>query len=233
MVRFNMNQTCSNSLLQTGNSCQGESSLKGILPNHRYYKDDSCWSADLKSMATEDIISIGNFMEVLVLNHYVLVKKILSSLCNESMHRREIHLDVAGTSRFNPSVTDRTVQGVQLDTFTAKVPSSRKTITERPPNENVDLFRNDITSPSGRTLTLFRQESTVDKMTGATDRERMPTYCPSPGVFEIITFPVESKGRRNKLHELSSYPINLGMDMKDELSILVDRTISAPQEIAL
>ncbi|GJZ18007.1 hypothetical protein Tco_0554130, partial [Tanacetum coccineum] len=43
----------------------------------RYYKDDSCWSADLKSKATEDIISIGSFMEVLVLNHYVLVRKIL------------------------------------------------------------------------------------------------------------------------------------------------------------
>nr|GFA06742.1 hypothetical protein [Tanacetum cinerariifolium]GFA07129.1 hypothetical protein [Tanacetum cinerariifolium] len=79
---------------------------------------------------------------------------------------------------------DLFLYGVQLDTFTAKVPSSRKTITERPPNENVDLFRNDITPPSGRTL--FRQESTVDKMTGATDRERMPTYCPSPGVFGIV-----------------------------------------------
>ncbi|GJY22840.1 ribonuclease H-like domain-containing protein [Tanacetum coccineum] len=44
----------------------------------RYYKDDSCWSADLKSKATKDIISIGNFMEVLVLNHYVLVRKIFS-----------------------------------------------------------------------------------------------------------------------------------------------------------
>ncbi|GJT82928.1 hypothetical protein Tco_1057270 [Tanacetum coccineum] len=43
----------------------------------RYYKDDSCWSVDLKSKATEDIISIGSFMEVLVLNHYVLVRKIL------------------------------------------------------------------------------------------------------------------------------------------------------------
>ncbi|GJV99543.1 hypothetical protein Tco_1554795, partial [Tanacetum coccineum] len=42
----------------------------------RYYKDDSCWSKDLKSKATEDIISIGSFMEVLVLNHYVLVRKI-------------------------------------------------------------------------------------------------------------------------------------------------------------
>ncbi|GJZ28542.1 hypothetical protein Tco_0573189 [Tanacetum coccineum] len=30
-----------------------------------------------RSKATEDIISIGSFMEVLVLNHYVLVRKIL------------------------------------------------------------------------------------------------------------------------------------------------------------
>ncbi|GJT03210.1 hypothetical protein Tco_0824379 [Tanacetum coccineum] len=36
----------------------------------RYYKDDSCWSVDLKSKATEDIISIGSFLEALVLNHY-------------------------------------------------------------------------------------------------------------------------------------------------------------------
>ncbi|GJT56908.1 integrase, catalytic region, zinc finger, CCHC-type containing protein [Tanacetum coccineum] len=46
----------------------------------RYYKDDSCWSADLKSKTTEDIISIGSFMEVLVLNQYVLVRKILRAL---------------------------------------------------------------------------------------------------------------------------------------------------------
>ncbi|GJU74457.1 hypothetical protein Tco_1265862 [Tanacetum coccineum] len=45
----------------------------------RYYKDDSCWSADLKSNTTKDVISIGSFMEVLVLNHYVLVRKILFS----------------------------------------------------------------------------------------------------------------------------------------------------------
>nr|GEW87830.1 hypothetical protein [Tanacetum cinerariifolium] len=42
-----------------------------------YYKNDSCWSADLKSKTTEDIISIGSFMKVLVLNHYVLVRKVL------------------------------------------------------------------------------------------------------------------------------------------------------------
>ncbi|GJX68429.1 retrovirus-related pol polyprotein from transposon TNT 1-94 [Tanacetum coccineum] len=45
-----------------------------------YYKDDSCSSADLKSKTTEDIISIGSFMEVLVLNHYVLVRKILTGI---------------------------------------------------------------------------------------------------------------------------------------------------------
>ncbi|GJW61057.1 hypothetical protein Tco_0110392 [Tanacetum coccineum] len=43
----------------------------------RYYKDDSCWSVDLKSNTTEDVISIRSFMEVLVLNHYVPVRKIL------------------------------------------------------------------------------------------------------------------------------------------------------------
>nr|GEW95658.1 hypothetical protein [Tanacetum cinerariifolium] len=40
----------------------------------RYYKDDSCLSADLKSKTTEDIISIRIFMEVLVVNMYLLGK---------------------------------------------------------------------------------------------------------------------------------------------------------------
>ncbi|GJR95273.1 reverse transcriptase domain-containing protein [Tanacetum coccineum] len=46
----------------------------------RYYKDDSWWSADLKSKAIDDIISIGSFMEAHVLNHYVLVRKILADV---------------------------------------------------------------------------------------------------------------------------------------------------------
>ncbi|GJU59299.1 hypothetical protein Tco_1237065 [Tanacetum coccineum] len=64
----------------------------------RYYKDDSYWSADLKSMATEDIISIGSFLEVLVLNYYVHVRKILKpsvsgmdklvQLVQETQHRK-------------------------------------------------------------------------------------------------------------------------------------------------
>ncbi|GJZ80692.1 hypothetical protein Tco_0645686 [Tanacetum coccineum] len=47
-----------------------------LLIQLMYYKDDSCWSADLKSKTTKDIISIGSFMEVLVLIPYVLVRKI-------------------------------------------------------------------------------------------------------------------------------------------------------------
>ncbi|GJV13559.1 hypothetical protein Tco_1355100 [Tanacetum coccineum] len=46
----------------------------------RYYKDDLWWSADLKSKAIDDIISIGSFMEAHVLNHYVLVRKILADV---------------------------------------------------------------------------------------------------------------------------------------------------------
>ncbi|GJZ64744.1 hypothetical protein Tco_0621165 [Tanacetum coccineum] len=33
-----------------------------------------------RSKATEDIINIGSFVEVLVLNHYVLVRKIFGKL---------------------------------------------------------------------------------------------------------------------------------------------------------
>nr|GEV30667.1 retrovirus-related Pol polyprotein from transposon TNT 1-94 [Tanacetum cinerariifolium] len=44
-----------------------------------YHKDDSWWSEDLKSKTTEDIISIGSFMEVLVLILY-FVRKILLNL---------------------------------------------------------------------------------------------------------------------------------------------------------
>nr|GFB52049.1 hypothetical protein [Tanacetum cinerariifolium] len=42
-----------------------------------YYKDDSSGNADVKSKMTEDIINNRSFMEVLVLNHYVLVKNVL------------------------------------------------------------------------------------------------------------------------------------------------------------
>nr|GEU29295.1 reverse transcriptase domain-containing protein [Tanacetum cinerariifolium] len=44
----------------------------------KYYKDESCWNADVKSKTTEDIISNRSFIEVLVLNHYVLIKNVLA-----------------------------------------------------------------------------------------------------------------------------------------------------------
>nr|GEX27212.1 RNA-directed DNA polymerase, eukaryota [Tanacetum cinerariifolium] len=47
------------------------------ISSTKYYKDESCWNADVKSKTTEDIISNRSFMEVLVLNHYVLVKNAL------------------------------------------------------------------------------------------------------------------------------------------------------------
>nr|GEY29473.1 retrovirus-related Pol polyprotein from transposon TNT 1-94 [Tanacetum cinerariifolium] len=46
------------------------------ISSTKYYKDDSCWNADVKLKTTEDIISNRSFMEVLVLNHYVLVKNV-------------------------------------------------------------------------------------------------------------------------------------------------------------
>ncbi|GJZ81130.1 histidine kinase 3 [Tanacetum coccineum] len=44
--------------------------VESLISNRWYYKDDSWWSEDLKSKTTEDIISIGSFVEVLVLNQY-------------------------------------------------------------------------------------------------------------------------------------------------------------------
>ncbi|GKA85628.1 hypothetical protein Tco_0807282 [Tanacetum coccineum] len=68
------------SILQAGNPIK-EILLKLNLPDHsrssqirRIFKDRG---EDLKSNTTEDVISIGSFMEVSVLNHYVLGKKIL------------------------------------------------------------------------------------------------------------------------------------------------------------
>ncbi|GJW12378.1 putative transposon, En/Spm-like protein [Tanacetum coccineum] len=60
----------------------------------RYYKDDSCWSADLKSNTTEDVISIGSFMEVLVLNHYVLVRKLFKEIRLQELDKMQAELVV-------------------------------------------------------------------------------------------------------------------------------------------
>ncbi|GJZ13985.1 hypothetical protein Tco_0549215 [Tanacetum coccineum] len=87
----------------------------------RYYKDDSCWSADLKLNTTEDIISIGSFMEVLGLNHYVLVRKLfyafndsllLTPLCCDDIHDVTPRVSaLAGCDRlvFEPLVIENTL----------------------------------------------------------------------------------------------------------------------------
>ncbi|GJS02079.1 hypothetical protein Tco_0318587 [Tanacetum coccineum] len=72
-----------------------------------YYKDDSCWSADLKSKATEDIISIGSFMEVLVLNHYVLVRKILKGLNQGKDDRKTKQIRQKNQARNGKAVEDK------------------------------------------------------------------------------------------------------------------------------
>nr|GEX15680.1 hypothetical protein [Tanacetum cinerariifolium] len=61
-----------------------------------YYKDNSCWSTDLKSKTTEDIISNRSFMEVLVLNHYVLVKKVLGGVGAVSIEKVFVFGDFMG-----------------------------------------------------------------------------------------------------------------------------------------
>ncbi|GKC57185.1 hypothetical protein Tco_1084783, partial [Tanacetum coccineum] len=51
---------------------------------------------DLKSKTTEDIISIGSFMKVLVLNHYVLVRKIFSLVKTPMVPPKNLGPDLAG-----------------------------------------------------------------------------------------------------------------------------------------
>nr|GEZ94305.1 hypothetical protein [Tanacetum cinerariifolium] len=50
------------------------------ISSTKYYKDESCCNTNVKSKTTEDFISNRSFMEVLVLNHYVLVKNVLAFL---------------------------------------------------------------------------------------------------------------------------------------------------------
>ncbi|GJZ55842.1 retrovirus-related pol polyprotein from transposon TNT 1-94, partial [Tanacetum coccineum] len=63
----------------------------------KYYKDDSCWSADLSQNHTEDGISIlKTSWNVLVLYHYVLVRKFI--VVSEHL---VYSLDIAGTGIFH------------------------------------------------------------------------------------------------------------------------------------
>ncbi|GJW20339.1 ribonuclease H-like domain-containing protein [Tanacetum coccineum] len=81
----------------------------------RYYKDDSWWSADLELKAIDDIISIGSFAEAHVLNHYVLVRKILQFGCKKSEEGGRLsiekgdptwHMDTGASSHLNFNVSN-------------------------------------------------------------------------------------------------------------------------------
>ncbi|GKD39190.1 hypothetical protein Tco_1259397 [Tanacetum coccineum] len=54
--------------------------ISSCLFQYFSYKYMKKFEPSSRSKATEDIISIGSFMEVLVLDHYVLVRKILGKL---------------------------------------------------------------------------------------------------------------------------------------------------------
>ncbi|GKA79505.1 ALP1-like protein isoform X1 [Tanacetum coccineum] len=61
--------------------------IYALVSQHRVFllhgttEDDFMLECRLKSNTTEDVISIGSFMEVLVLNHYVLVRKLFWHIC--------------------------------------------------------------------------------------------------------------------------------------------------------
>nr|GEU40286.1 hypothetical protein [Tanacetum cinerariifolium] len=63
------------------------------ISSTKYYKDESCWNADVKSKTTEDIIRNKSFIEVLVLNHYVLVKNVVHLFDHRLILMRELNVD--------------------------------------------------------------------------------------------------------------------------------------------
>ncbi|GJV47690.1 hypothetical protein Tco_1437902 [Tanacetum coccineum] len=83
----------------------------------RYYKDDSCWSADLKSKTTEDIISMRSFMEVLVLNQYQMASAKQMKVIQEFQKKyaqmdmtTEIMLDAINDALDKDEAKDETVE---------------------------------------------------------------------------------------------------------------------------
>nr|GEU41488.1 hypothetical protein [Tanacetum cinerariifolium] len=87
LTRFTLEQMLNNVRLEVKEESKTSLELLNISPT-RYYKDDACWSAYLKSKTIEDIISIESFVEVLVLNQYVLVRNILA-LYKEALRKRD------------------------------------------------------------------------------------------------------------------------------------------------
>ncbi|GJW06882.1 hypothetical protein Tco_1569305 [Tanacetum coccineum] len=106
----------------------------------RYYKDDSWWSANLKSKATKDIISIGSFVEALVLNHYVLVRKILYLCCwfrkpsvaTRTSPAAQAH-QVLQTLKETTTTTDTAPTPTNSSSQSAYIPNSSQDVDELEP----------------------------------------------------------------------------------------------------
>nr|GEW07999.1 hypothetical protein [Tanacetum cinerariifolium] len=79
-----------------------------------YYNDDSCWRVDLKPKAIEDIISIRSFLEVLGLNHYVLVRKILIKKAQELKTKTFANSDIKDNSS-KTKLSGRLLESFQED----------------------------------------------------------------------------------------------------------------------
>ncbi|GJR55130.1 retrovirus-related pol polyprotein from transposon TNT 1-94 [Tanacetum coccineum] len=115
----------------------------------RYYKDDSCWSVDLKSKATEDIISIGSFLEVLVLNHYVLVRKIFEDL-GKLQPTADIGIFVGyAPSKKGPAPTFLMLGQISSGLVPNLVPA---TPYVPPTNKELEILFQPIQSPSSTTI---------------------------------------------------------------------------------
>ncbi|GJZ31780.1 retrovirus-related pol polyprotein from transposon TNT 1-94 [Tanacetum coccineum] len=120
-----------------------------IISPTRYYKDDSCWSVDLKSKATEDIISIGSFVEVLVLNHYVLVRKIFEDL-GKLQPTADIGIFVGyAPSKKGPAPTFLMLGQISSGLVPNLVPA---TPYVPPTNKELEILFQPIQSPSSTTI---------------------------------------------------------------------------------
>nr|GFC12585.1 hypothetical protein [Tanacetum cinerariifolium] len=111
-----LNQKCMGYLVRTYYS----------ISSTKYYKDESCWNADVKSKTTEDIISNRSFMEVLVLNHYVLVKNILRSQKTSLQDIEDMLLLLVQGKLSNLTIEERFAFNVSLRMFTRSIVIQRR-----------------------------------------------------------------------------------------------------------
>nr|GEX30335.1 RNA polymerase II large subunit [Tanacetum cinerariifolium] len=149
-------------------------SLLWLHMNNACYEDLICvkvWSADLKSKTTEDIISNRSFMKVLVLNHYVLVKKVFgdAEVGDQTKESDRVAQDEKGLLECSTLATEVGVMAVVTVPF---VTSSMTPTPEREGGGNTDS----ITEPNLRTRNpaerlVISSDSSHHSSTNAADAE--------------------------------------------------------------